>query len=351
MGIDTETPRKAWIVRLAIATAITLGSSCLPAAAQAPVNVPAPETSAWWRAYLAGSKSISLPDGRQLNLYCEGVGGPTVVMESGLGSGAFSWRGVQHRIAAMASVCVYDRAGYFGRSTPARGPRSAGAEAEDLSALLQAAHLKPPYVLVGHSYGGYIVRLYAYRHLSEIAGLVLLDPSSEHQSHLLDMAPASVRAESAATDAKRLRCAGAARPAGEDCVLQAVPADLPTDLKAWFVQAQDAAYANTVVRESAEMPATSSEQITAERQSLGTVPVVVLERDLTLIPPNLKSTEVPAFVAMNMAWHDLHVGTLAGISTNLSLRSVAGAHHRIHDDAPDVVIDAIREVMRSEHRR
>src|SRR5690606_28471284 len=82
--------------------------------------------------------------------------------------------------ARFARVVTYDRAG-LGWSDPAPGPRTAEAMVADLRALLRAAGVPAPYVLVGQSFAGLLVRLYAYLHPSEVAGLVLVDGAHEDQ--------------------------------------------------------------------------------------------------------------------------------------------------------------------------
>jgi pimeloyl-ACP methyl ester carboxylesterase len=266
-------------------------------------------------------------------------------MESGLGSAAWTWRHVQHEIAKGSRVCVYDRAGYFARSTPAVGPRTAGAEADDLFALLGAAHIKPPYVFVGASYGGYIVRLFTYRHPRSVAGMVLVDPSSEFQKNVANLQPPGAQAADVAALEKLRRCASGTRSPDKNCVFAGQPRDLPADLAPWFEQAQDAAYASTMLRETEAMNTVSSTELVTEKRSLGALPVVVLEQ--TSWPPGYKpSPEMQAFgrVALR-AWHDLHLETLSGISSRFVLRPVEGASHRIEDDKPQAVIDSVNEVL------
>lgn len=286
-------------------------------------------------------------------MYCEGDGGPAVIMESGLGSAAWTWHTVQHEIGEVTRVCVYDRAGYFGRSTTAPGPRTAGDEADDLAALLRAARIRGPYVLVGHSYGGHIVRLFAYRHPREIAGMVLIDPSVEYQQQRMDhLLPATLRAQADASEAKLHRCATEPRPTSGECTLRSPPRDLPPDLTGWFVHAQDVAYADTMWRETEAMNAGSSAQLVRERRSLGNIPVVLLERDLSVVPPGEHSpAETAAFTVSGATWHTLHTEALAGMSTRSVLRSVSGAGHRIQDDNPAAVAAAVREVVTAARRR
>jgi pimeloyl-ACP methyl ester carboxylesterase len=129
-----------------------------------------------------GVSSVS-PPGRlvdlgthRLHVRCEGDGGPAVVFDAALGASSLSWCHVQPAVARITRACAYDRAG-FGWSDAGPLPRSAGRVAEELHELLHRAGVPPPYVLVGHSFGGLVMRLFAARHPREVAGLVLIEPA------------------------------------------------------------------------------------------------------------------------------------------------------------------------------
>src|SRR5580765_2133196 len=121
-------------------------------------------------------------DGHKMHILCTGQGGPTVVLDSGLGDSFVSWRKVQPQIAEFTRVCSYDRAG-LGYSEPRDEPRTSRVMASQLHALLQAANIEPPYVLAGHSMAGYDVRLYANAYPSEVVGMVLVDASHPDQEN------------------------------------------------------------------------------------------------------------------------------------------------------------------------
>jgi len=112
----------------------------------------------------------------RLHIRCDGEGGPAVIFDAALGGSSLSWSLVQPAVARLTQACSYDRAG-FGWSDAGPLPRTAGRIAEELHALVRAAPVAPPYVLVGHSYGGLVMRSYAARHPNDVAGLVLIEPA------------------------------------------------------------------------------------------------------------------------------------------------------------------------------
>jgi pimeloyl-ACP methyl ester carboxylesterase len=121
-------------------------------------------------------------DGHQMYLSCVGTGSPTVVLESGLSDPAAPWFGLEGAIAPFARVCSYDRPNTAGgASDPVPSLRTAQDVADDLHTLLTTTKVPGPYVLVGHSIGGLISRLYASTYPDEAAGLVLVDASHEEQ--------------------------------------------------------------------------------------------------------------------------------------------------------------------------
>lgn len=121
----------------------------------------------------------------RLHVNCAGSGSPAVIFDAALGGSSLSWALVQPGVARVTRACAYDRAG-FSWSDAGPFPRTAGRIAGELHTLLQAAGIPPPYVLVGHSFGGLVVRLFAQRHPDLTAGLVLLDPA--HPEHWADPA-------------------------------------------------------------------------------------------------------------------------------------------------------------------
>lgn len=155
-----------------------------------------------------------------------GTGGPTVLFEAGLGHGKNAWGRIFNEISAINHAVAYDRAGY-GQSERSRQPRDGLQILRELRALLQTEEIKPPYVLVGHSLGGTIVKLFAKTYPHEVAGVVLVDARHaefskrckqlgvhrmwyEPPALLFAMAPSAMRAEmaSAALTERQVRRAG-----------------------------------------------------------------------------------------------------------------------------------------------
>jgi pimeloyl-ACP methyl ester carboxylesterase len=116
--------------------------------------------------------------GHRMYYECNGAGRPTVVLDAGSPDTNTTWRWVQPQIAGVTRVCAYDRAG-LGQSSPApAGRRSARTQVEELRALLTVARIPPPYVVVGHSWGGLLARIFAHAYPHTTAGVVLIDATT-----------------------------------------------------------------------------------------------------------------------------------------------------------------------------
>jgi pimeloyl-ACP methyl ester carboxylesterase len=334
------------ISRVAVSCAVILvaetGAAVLAQAQQTQTSA---NEAAAFAAYRRDSRLVQIPNRQSMNLYCMGTAAPTVVLEAGIGQTAFTWWTVQERIAKLTRVCAYDRAG-LGLSTPGPLPRDTKSEVADLEALLQAADIRPPYVLVGHSMGGYNVRLFASRRVKDVAGIVLIDPSVENQVPILERAAPAI----AENDRKLVGfiryCANPDRSAeaAARCARQA-PATFPSDLAAAYAEGHGLQYFQTFLSEMESFLTVASQQVGAERRPLGAMPFVVLTRGEL-------SSDLPADQAAIewKLWNQMH-DDLAKLSTAASNRVVKGANHFIHVDKPDVVVDAVTEVVASARRQ
>ena len=119
--------------------------------------------------------TFTIGDGQKLYLRCIGSGTPTILLEAGDGdSGTNGWRLVDGKLSAHTRTCVYDRAG-LGRSSAATGCRQLVDILDDLDALLAAAAIQGPYLLVGASGGGFLVAGFAMRHPEVVEGMVFVE--------------------------------------------------------------------------------------------------------------------------------------------------------------------------------
>jgi pimeloyl-ACP methyl ester carboxylesterase len=138
-----------------------------------------------WIPWLAVKPNLVDVHGRRVEARIKGAGTPTVVFELGASGGNLAYWRVQNAVAKQARTVVYERAG-LGRSTPGEEPRSAEVIARELHELLEVTGQPPPYVLVGHSYGGLLVRVFARLYPDETSGLVLVDPATEGMYEYLE---------------------------------------------------------------------------------------------------------------------------------------------------------------------
>ena len=116
----------------------------------------------------------------RLHINCIGKGSPTVIIDSGIGGFSLEWIKIQNSLANQLKVCSYDRAGYGWRD-PGPRPRTTARISNELRLLLMASKIPGPYVLVGHSFGGYNTRYFASKYPGLTAGLVLVDSSHPDQ--------------------------------------------------------------------------------------------------------------------------------------------------------------------------
>ena len=261
-------------------------------------------------------------DDRQVHVQCAGEGSPTVILEAGLPGNSLAWMSVLSEIAAFARVCSYDRPGY-GWSEPASSPRTAETIVQELRMLLQATDIKPPYVLVGHSFGGLLMQLYATRFPNDFEGMVLVDSSHPDQAHR------TLELEEIEGIARVLKVLG---PLGFARLLLPVPAGDPDSRDSSVRQLEkDLLMSNRTLRAaSTEMYGLrqSLRQVAASSVRFGDKPLVVLT----------EGRQRADF------WHRMQED-LGRLSTNSEWRVVEGAGHFIQHDRPDVVVDAVRGVI------
>ena len=190
--------------------------------------------------------------GHTLNMLIGGEGSIAVIFEAGFGAGLNSWATVQSNTAKFARTVSYDRAG-LGQSEAGPKPRAAKQIAVELHAALRKAGIAPPYVFVGHSFGGIYARVFADMYPQEVAGMVLIDPSQEAfddwsrmhkeaQRGSLDeqiaKAPQGVRDENAELNTSYAQARAAKVPAGIPVILLTATKDdtMPAEVRKVWIQ-------------------------------------------------------------------------------------------------------------------
>jgi pimeloyl-ACP methyl ester carboxylesterase len=264
-------------------------------------------------------------EGYGMHINCSGDGAPSVVLEAGLGGTSLEWSRVQPEVARLTRVCSRDRAGY-GWSDAVPGPRTAMVGAEELRALLAGARVPGPYVLVGHSFGGLVVRLFAALNPHDVAAMVLIDTSHEAQFQRLE----------------RVGQEPPLAPTGKRFVIAnhyQTPDGLPPSLRriarrlALTPDATGALYAELgAIRWSAE-------ELLAIPDP-PRVPTVVLAHDA------VGQSTTPAQLRRATAWLALQ-SELAQRTPGDRLLVVKDSGHHVHLDRPEVVIETIRSVISS----
>jgi pimeloyl-ACP methyl ester carboxylesterase len=259
-------------------------------------------------------------DGIDSHLYCTGHGTPTVIFESGLDTdGSLGWANVQPKLAELTRVCSYDRAGIMW-SAPRRGVRDARTIVNELRALLANASEAPPYVLVGHSLGGLVVRVFAEAAgPGAVKGIVLVDSSHPEQ---LKRAPVPEGPPAALL--RVLAATGALRLLEDDASVPGLPEEARLRTAAFTPQSMPAVMAEYAALEAILQQAGAT-------GPLGERPLVVLTA-LDKPPERLE----PWLVLQR---------ELAALSTDSDQRLVPDCGHYIQQEQPEVVITAVRDVV------
>jgi len=334
------------IKRLALGAAMTLAVATASSAQEAPARAPAAATEDL-TPYTAPQRLVTLPDGRRMNIFCTGTGAPTVILEGGWTTSTLWWRNIQPELARTTTACSYDRAGYaFSDAGPM--PRTASAIADDLAALLKAGAIPGPYVIVAHSLGGLDTRLFVDRNRTSVAGVVLIDPSAPDQDILMAAASPSYGNQWTGFLAMVDACnkgviAGTLTPdmpASRPCI-DPPSKRYPDAINAVHRTEQlRPGYQATAGSEIASVPA-SSREIASSRRNWGALPLIVLTAANSNADPDLKPEDV---AALDKVWWGLHEDA-AKLSTIGIHRMVPDSSHFIPKDKPEVVLDAVREVV------
>lgn len=277
--------------------------------------------------------------GYRMHIACSGAGGPTVLLEAGAGGFGLHWALVQPAVAEQTRVCVYDRAG-LGWSDPSPRPRTPAVMAEELHTLLHRAGVDGPFVLVGHSLGGPIVRQFALAHPQEVAGMVLVDSASEQQ---IARFPEAIRAagEGQLLPLRLMNLAASSGLLALNPALLPAPAQLPAET-ATSIQALMASSGKVISTLRAEVTA-AKEDLTAPLSTLGDIPLVVLRHGRSEL--RAEGAITPELVQQYEAiWAQMQ-GELGALSTRGRVVVAEDSGHMIPLERPDLVTAAIEEVL------
>jgi pimeloyl-ACP methyl ester carboxylesterase len=276
--------------------------------------------------------------GYKLHINCMGEGSPTVILESGWVESSSTWLFIQPDIAKTTRVCSYDRAGY-GWSDPSPHPRTASWRADELHMLLVNSNNHGPYVLVGHSLGGMLVRVYAHNYPDEVVGMVLVDSMHEEHYERLPGAKSSIP-----DSAQQFRMLGLLSSTG---LMALAPQTIPNQefpdevFEQYKVVWATSGHLRTAASELDAMLESTAEMRALHITGFGNLPLSVLSAGV--YHPNLAISD-----AENQQYWDewqamqSELATLSSM-TNHTIAEKSG--HTIQYEQPDLVIDAILEML------
>ena len=288
--------------------------------------------------YATPGELVAIGNGKRLNLRCSGSGSPTVVLESGAITDSMTWADVQPLLARTFRVCSYDRAGY-GFSEGAASAPYIESTAKDLHALIQAAKIARPVVLVGHSLGTNIVREYASKYRTDVRAIVLLDPPAQDLQGVTAERREAVDKQNAAMMESIAACGRKAAenpPKLEGCLRPPNP-KFSDALNA----AQRASKSRPAFWESIGNALRAGRALDREpvpsTETHGAIPLVILQ------PDNPFDDEPPEDRPMIESARIKTQKAIAATSTRGEIIPVAHSSHDVQNDQPQVVVDAVKK--------
>jgi pimeloyl-ACP methyl ester carboxylesterase len=337
-----------------------------PAYAAGPAMIPVDTVAG---AYVHPQQRIEVEPGRRMNLYCIGSGRPTVVFDSGLSDWSSTWALIQPAVATRTRACSYDRPG-MGYSDPATHASTPLDATHDLHALLERAGIHGPLLLVGHSLGGFNMKLYAALYPEQVAGAVLVDPAEERLWERVGPALSvqfgdTLVHEAAADDTSSFgelvthlrECAKTTRAGKLDDATYAACTDPVRTPLGPVILAERRKLQASVAYQDAQLAEAASSMFVPDAAAdaqyarlFGALPHPLGDRPLIVLTHSIWDMTPPFGDTGYVSWVAAHRQT-AALSTRGSERMVPLSRHNIQVDHPQVVIDAIAEVLDAIHAR
>lgn len=280
--------------------------------------------------------------GRRIHLDCRGNGAPTIVLEAGLDTaGSLSWDRVHDALAKTSRTCAYDRAGVMW-SDPTPRAQDGETIAEDLHATLHVAGLDGPIVLVGHSLGGPYSMIYARHYGAQVRGLVFVDTSHPDQVAKLGLPEPGAGQRLVYAALPYLSWTGLVRLMGDDPGVEVPGMSERTKTVSHAYLSETIAAS---LAEQAALDRTLAEG--GQLRTLGDRPLVVLTGLLPFPPEVLKALQLSAAdgARIQATWKALQDDE-AGWSTRSRHVIVSDSGHYVQDARPDLVIEAVEDVVR-----
>ena len=265
--------------------------------------------------------------GFRLHIHCLGEGEPTIVLDSGTGGFSLEWRAVQKVISKQTRTCAYDRAGY-GWSDMGPLPRTSKRIVNELHTLLNKAMIPGPYILAGHSFGGFTAQYFAKQYPQEIVAMMLIDSSHPEQ---VDRLPKKDN-HTGRSFPEKSRTYTVARTVLHEHYPKETASLAYQLMSSWK-------YRFTLEEEMQSLP-----QSAIEIRELGPMfplPLVVLTRGKRVWPNNGFGDE------MEKVWMQLQ-SELSELSVNVVHLIAEDSGHSIHLDQPGLVITALRDLLNTE---
>ena len=278
----------------------------------------------------ARAEGIGLPQGRfvevdqhRMHIDCTGKGQVTIVVDSGIGGASVEWLLVRQQLDSQVRFCAYDRAGY-GWSDPGFSARTTENISAELQQLLNAAGEKPPYVMMGHSFGGFTARYFAHRYPNQVIGMVFIDASHPDQTQRMKKLVTGTK--------KRTNGVNPLQAPKNDSI-----ANLPEPHRSQATFLNSRRKAIFAQMDEIKHFSESADQV-KEATPLPDIPTLVITRGKKVWPDDTQGQ------LMEATWKELQ-SSLADLTSHGRQRIAEGSGHNIHLDQPELIGEEVSRFL------